>query len=309
MMNKTSFILLGLLFSVPVMHAQVPVGRAVAGGLAEKTAQETVSRALAEDAAAKTLATSAAEKTLTETVLIPNVSQPVTNTTISSNIAATQHRSWLEQQRRNFKAWQLKRQHAKNVQSAQQIREIEQRLAQIAQLETQQSFEVSSLTDLTVDLSVPSAVPFLEHPSYLYRGLGLPADGQAVRHILEKGLLLEDVGEDGSHFIASISSPRGSKTANSLIKVTNLTKDPSIALKYAVRHTDFSDNSVPVIVKVKGILERADVVRHFKDIPSNQIEEMIVLLNYNGKSTWCRVELTESGSFKITPYKQLNPAN
>ena len=166
--------------------------------------------------------------------------------------------------------------------------------------------EVPSFVDLTVSAEKAPLLPLDRRGTKMYRGLGLPADGKAIRNILQNGLRLEDVGNDSNNLLLSmVSSDRhgGALRQMSQLKYTNLTDDPYFAFKYAARNT--GGQNVPVIISVRGI-PQAEIVRVDYDIPADQIEDVIALVNWNGTPTWCKVELA-GDAFKITPYIPVTP--
>ncbi len=166
--------------------------------------------------------------------------------------------------------------------------------------------KVPSFANLTIGSEVAPLLPFAQTPGKMYRGLGLPADGKAIRNILQNGLRLEDVGSDSCNLLLSMACNDrnvGALRQMSQVKFTNLTNSPLFAFQYASRNTN--GNNVPVIISVHGVPEDK-IVRVDYDIPAEQIDEVIALVNWNGVPTWCRVTLTED-AFKLTPYVPVTP--
>lgn len=165
---------------------------------------------------------------------------------------------------------------------------------------------VPAFTNLTVKPELAPILPLTYNPEIMYRGLGLPADGKAIRNILQNGLRLEDVGSDSCNLLLSMAcSDRnvGALRQMSQVKYTNLTNDPFFAFQYASRNTN--GNNVPVIISVRG-LPQDKILRVDYDIPADQIDEVLALVNWNGVPTWCRVTLAED-AFKLTPYLSVTP--
>ncbi|MCQ2411267.1 MAG: hypothetical protein MJ053_07470, partial [Elusimicrobiaceae bacterium] len=207
-------------------------------------------------------------------------------------------RSWLKQQQRKFKAWQLKRQHAKQVALAQQI-------AALPKIQPQRTFYTPHLSGLLVQKAnlgtVPQA-PFIQRPHYLYRGLTLSNDGSSLRNILRNGLLVDDAGAYSNNLLMSLVNTPQDAAAISSMKYTNLSQSPETAMHYAFRDLQQSDDILPVLVSVTGIEETGPVVRVQYDIPAKQLPQVVVLLRLNDELTWCLIEL-EGDTFKITPYE------
>ena len=165
---------------------------------------------------------------------------------------------------------------------------------------------VPSFANLTIGSEVAPLLPFAQTPGKMYRGLGLPADGEAIRNILQNGLRLEDVGNDSCNLLMSMAcSDRnvGALRQMSQMKFINFTNSPFFAFQYASRNTNGSN--VPVIISVHGVPEDK-IVRVDKDIPAEQIDEVIALVNWNGVPTWCTVTLAEKG-FQLRPYVPATP--
>lgn len=209
-----------------------------------------------------------------------------------------QTRSWIEQQQRNFKAWQLKREHARQI-------AFTQALAALPQLRPEQTFYTDDLTDLILQehhLRQLPALPFMERPDYLYRGLSLGSDGHNLQRILRYGLLLSDVGNFSNSLLLSLANSPYDAAAISSRKYTNLASSPQTALHYAFRKVNQSKDILPVIVSVTDEPEHNHTVRVQHDIPADRLSDVIVLLKINDTPTWCSVKL-EGSSFKITPYE------
>lgn len=209
-----------------------------------------------------------------------------------------QTRSWIEQQQRNFKAWQLKREHARQI-------ALTQALAALPQLRPELAFYADDLSGLLVQehhIHQLPALPLLARPNYLYRGLSLESDGSGLRRILHHGLLLQDVGQFSNSLLMSLASTPQDAAEISKLKYTNLAQSPHTALQYSFRKVNTSSDVLPVIVSVKGIEENGAVVRVQHDIPAEHLPEVTALLKINDTPTWCSVKLEGSG-FKITPYE------
>ncbi len=208
-------------------------------------------------------------------------------------------RSWLEQQKRNLKAWQLKREHSKQVAFAQE-------LAALPKLRTEQVFFTDDLTNWLVpeiSLSRAPQVPFMTRHNYLYRGLKLEHDGTSLRQILRHGLLLKDAGGFSNSFLVSLATTPQDAAAISSTKYTNLAKSPQFALNYAFRSAQQVPGKLPIMISVTGESEYSDIVRVQHDIPVSQIYQVIGLLHIEQQPTWCLIEL-EGDTFKITPYER-----
>ena len=239
---------------------------------------------------------------VSEGAMVGTIAWPLERQVLPSPIeviepAAPQTRSWLEQQQRNFKAWQLKREHAKQLALRQQI-------AALPQLQTEQLFRVNSLEGLLtgpVALRDIPALPYIERPGYLYRGLSLHQDGQSVRNILENGLRTDDAGDHSNYLLMALASSGRSAAAVAGKKFTNLTQAPDVALGYALRRS-YTEDSFPVLVAVTGEENYGPIVQVDHDIPAEQITSLVALLRVNDQPTWCLLQW-EDGAFQITPFK------
>ncbi len=211
----------------------------------------------------------------------------------------TKERSWLEQQRRNIKAWQLKQQRA-------QLAILRQAIAALPQLRVESAFQATDLTPYRIEqISTQQMppLPALTRPGYLYRGLGLSAQGEEMRNIFQNGLRICDVGRNSNCLLLAMSSSAHSAAAVTSIKYTNLTKKPKLALDYALRNSRYVENGIPAIVIVTGSEDNGKIVQQVThDIPADHIEGMLVLMNIEDKPTWCLVQLQEE-HFVITPYE------
>lgn len=168
-------------------------------------------------------------------------------------------------------------------------------------LQPQKAFFVTDFTALPYTQGAIPTLPFGYHADYMYRGMGLPLDGAAVRNILENGLLIKDVGPNNNDRRMAYASAGGLGALKAVSKerVINLTDSPATALYYAQRYLH---KGMITLVSVKESHERSDIITFTKDIPANQIQELVALLEIDGNPTWCKVEAVPEG-FKIIPYE------
>lgn len=238
---------------------------------------------------------------------------------LQRNIAQTQlpaaaQRSWLEQQKRDMKAWQIKHQrHLAQQQIAKRAlaeKEYQKALASLPRLQPTQTFKVANFSAHVPTLNqLPKpTVPFAANPGNIaYRGLALAADGSSVANILKNGLRLQDAGEDSNTLRIAYASHGGYDAIKSVLDpVTNLTYGPNSAVSWGAKRLS-NDLPILTIVKIRGTFEGTSVEIATEDIPASQIEEVIVRLNIEGKSTWCKVELNEDNTFTLTPYEPNYP--
>ncbi|WP_432634127.1 hypothetical protein [Candidatus Avelusimicrobium sp.] len=147
--------------------------------------------------------------------------------------------------------------------------------------------------------TMPAETPWKATPQDMYRALSLPADGAALRNIMENGLLLKDVGKfSNNRTMAYVSGdPRMVRTVSSM-RFNSLASDPNNAVHYAKMH---HSKDIIVVVRVQGLPEHEKVAHVGRDIPAENIKEVIAALNIGGNTVWCRVEATPNG-FTFTPY-------
>ena len=144
--------------------------------------------------------------------------------------------------------------------------------------------------------------PFAVRPQLIFRGLALSPENTApaIRNILENGLRLKDVGHHATNRTSSLAAGVNVKAATLAAKpVTNLTEDPFAAADWAKRRA--YENSTLVVVVVNSSA-RGEIIQFSWDIPAEEINSVIALLNVNGQKTWCKVEVAGEG-FKITPFE------
>lgn len=144
--------------------------------------------------------------------------------------------------------------------------------------------------------------PFAVRPQLIFRGLALAPENTApaIRNILENGLRLKDVGHHAANHTSSLAAGINVKAATLAAKpVTNLTADPFAAADWAKRRA--YENSTLVVVVVNSSA-RGEIIQFSWDIPAEEINSVIALLNVNGQKTWCKVEVAGEG-FKITPFE------
>ncbi|MBR4356272.1 MAG: hypothetical protein IKP96_06910 [Elusimicrobiaceae bacterium] len=208
-------------------------------------------------------------------------------------------RSWLEQQKRNFKAWQLKRQHARQL-------ALQQKIAALPELQTDQMFLATSLDGFQINpktiKDIP-ALPYIQQDGFLYRGLGLSKNGRRIRNILENGLRTQDVDSESNCLLMALSASGRSAAAVSGKKLTNLTQSPELAMSYALQRSRIADNFLPVMVAVTGEQQHGYIVQVEHDIPADQIDSVIALLSLDGMPTWCLLQW-EGEQFVITPFER-----
>lgn len=228
------------------------------------------------------------------------------NTVPQIHNAATQ-RSWLEQQKRNWKARQLHNQRRKRdeqyAQLEQQLQQLEALEKTLPQLTPAHTFETDEFSHLLVAQLPDEPLPLLERPGVLYRGMALPADGEAVKNILQNGLRLEDLGSHATTKLLAMSG--GIRGLVSTRPVTNLTSLPQDALYWGTQRTE-PGKELLVIAVVKNQTQSGKVVLYSDDIPAENIDYLIVPLHLGSKPLWYKVELTEDspyGPFRLTPYE------
>ncbi len=220
--------------------------------------------------------------------------------------APASNRSWLEQQKRNRKAYQLHQQ--RRVRDARLEQELSAQLARQAMLDKlpqanlDHQFVVDDFTALIPEQMPTAEVPLVAGPGMLFRGLALPADGKAVQNILQNGLRVADVGtEANTRNLAIAGAMPGMGKALAHTPMTNLTSFPTEAAGWAV--TRFTEGKpLLAVVAVNGQTQSGKVVLVAHDIPAGQITHVFVPLNVNGQVAWCQIELTENGQFLVTPY-------
>jgi len=173
---------------------------------------------------------------------------------------------------------------------------------------SQESFEVENFEDLIVtDVNAEqaaAALPLQAKKGTLFRGMALSADGNSLKKIFAKGLLLEDVTANAGTLITSMAGGMGfggMRAARQASRNINLTNSPQDAAKWGARFNDPSKRLI-VVTQVDGLnsLDKS-IVNHPYDIAPEKVSAIYALLNIDGKATWCLVESTESGKFKVTP--------
>ena len=166
-----------------------------------------------------------------------------------------------------------------------------------------QGFIVHDFTDLAYESGELPTSPFAPHPHYMYRGLGLSADGSAVRNILENGLQVKDVGPDHNTRRLAYASHMGRGALQAIARqpVINLSNSPTVAIYYAKR---YQAKGMLVLVVVKEKNNHKKIITTPKDISAQDIQALAAVLSIDGKPTWCQIELTADG-FLITPYAPL----
>ena len=162
------------------------------------------------------------------------------------------------------------------------------------------SLPIKDFSDYKTDLkTLPAETPWKATPQDMYRALSLSADGAALRNIMENGLLLKDVGKFSNNRVMSFVSgnPRAVQTVAN-VQFNSLAADPNTAVYYAKQH---HSKDIIVVVRVQGLPEHGKVVHVGRDIPAENIQEVIAALNIGGQTVWCRVKAGKDG-FTFTPY-------
>lgn len=216
----------------------------------------------------------------------------------------TTQRPWLEQQKRNWKAYRLHQaRRARDLEAQIQAQERAAReaiLAKLPKANPAHQFIAQNFNEL-IPAQIPAEeLPLVAQPGVLFRGMALPTDGEAVKNILQNGLRLEDLGSHATTKLLSISG--GARGAVSSVRpVTNLSSIPSEALYWATQRIE-PGKELPVITVVKNQTQSGEVVLVSQDIPAEDITHVLVPVNYNGKPVWGNVELAPDGGFLVTPY-------
>ncbi len=217
-----------------------------------------------------------------------------------------QHRSWLEQQQRNFQAWKLKRQRRirdrKHAQQ-EQTRQLHQTLlASLPQANPEHAFETGDLTPFLAENLPAEEIPLLPQEGVLFRGMALDPAGTSLHAILTHGIRLQDLGSHASTKLLAMSGGmRGTVSAVSSHPAINLTSFLQDALYWGTQRIE-PGKELLVIVKVEGMEQSGKVVLYSQDIPASYITQVVVPLSVNGKAAWCEIKQTENNKFLVTPY-------
>ena len=218
----------------------------------------------------------------------------------------TKDRPWLVQQQRNFKAWKLHRQrrlrdqqNQKEQEALQAQKELE---AKLPQPNPQMAFETTDFANLLSEQIPQEELPLVAKPGFLYRGMALSTDGDALKNILQNGLLLADVGlEANTRNLAFSGGNRAAMTAIVNAPVINLTSFPVNAAEWAAKRLT-NNKQLLVVVSVKEQTQSGKIVTVAQDIPAQQITHVFAPLLVEGTPAWCNIELTDQNTFLITPY-------
>ena len=219
-------------------------------------------------------------------------------------------RSWLVQQRRDFKAYQIKKARIQEEIRKQAQHELAKQA--LPSLLTEKSFTTTDLRAFVPqhNQQPKPTVPFLAQSGEIaYRGLALSADGNSIRNIITNGLRLQDAGEENSTLRLAYASHGGFYAMRHLLEnpVTNITYGPHSAASWGARRLS-PDLPILTIVKIKGSFDGDSMEVVTQDIPASQIEEVAVRLNLDGNLTWCKVQLNADNSFTLIPYEPMYKA-
>lgn len=166
------------------------------------------------------------------------------------------------------------------------------------------SFTTADLTQFKVprnlfDTPAPK-IPFQHQRALIYRGLGLNADGAAIRNILQNGLRVQDAGSEANTLRLAMAGPHARSVITQLSQpITNLTSNPADATFYATRLLKADQISVVAVVRS---VEKGSIIVETQDIPADQIYALAALLYIDGERVWCKIEL-DGENFRITPYE------
>ncbi len=224
----------------------------------------------------------------------------------------TKNRSWLEQQKRNWKARQLhKKRQVRDLElqiQTQAQAEREAMLAKLPQINPAHQFTTKDFTNLLPKQISTSQVPLVDEPGVLFRGMALPTDGEAIKNILQNGLRVADAGtQANTRSLAVAGGQPGVSRILAKTPVTNFTSFPTGAVTWANRRV--TDNKTLIaIVAVNEQTQAGEIVQLAHDIPPSQIVRFLVPLTIDGKTVWCHIQLDLNGDFLVTPY-DISPAN
>lgn len=227
----------------------------------------------------------------------------------TQSLPMPQTRSWLTQQTRNFKAWQLKQNHRKQIAAHMQAeldaQAIEQAKAALPPLMPEKKLIVDNFEGFIAHPDQPKpVVPFVaELGKIAYRGIALGTDGKAVANILKNGLRLQDLGKDNNNLRMTYAGQLGYGAMKHISKnpVTNITDTPESAEVWGTRRMT-PDFPILTLVKIRGEFAGDPVEVLTEDIPATDIEEVVVRLNIDGTLTWCKVQLNQNNTFTLIPY-------
>ena len=229
---------------------------------------------------------------------------------------AVQQQPWLSQQAKRFQAWQLKRsirkQNASLEKAIQHAESLELARETLPPLLPERAFVAKTLMEHTptnVSLKNMPTLPFMEETTGTsYRGLALSTDGNAIRNILINGMRTQDVGQNSNVFLHSLAAgTRGFALQLYRHPSISVTHQPSKAVEWGNLRLHPIDRPILTIVKMNGQFLGKNIEFIMEDIPANQIEELVVLLNVDNKLTWCKIQLNQDHTFTLTPYKPLYP--
>ncbi len=164
------------------------------------------------------------------------------------------------------------------------------------------AFTAADFTKLAVsqaEITTAPLFPFQNQRLLIYRGMALNTNGDAIRNILENGLLTKDVGRESNTLLLSIAGPRG-RAGAARTPITNLTDNSSEAVMWAGKRMGKQDITVVVAVNSSA---KGSIITVAEDIPAEDIYAVTALLRVNGKPTWCKLETAPEG-FRITPYQE-----
>ena len=176
---------------------------------------------------------------------------------------------------------------------------------------TQGTLEVASFDGLTLDgyTGDTPTMPIPTNNIYLYRGMGLDADG--LRNVLQNGLRVEDVKTGASaidiqsRLLSVGTMPVSSEMLQPFAeKQTYLAVHAERTVHFAYMHA-FEEGKLPVIVVVdkKWRVSDGDHVIT-QDIPAADLKEVAILVNGpQDTPIWCKVSLAQDGQrFVLAPY-------
>ena len=234
--------------------------------------------------------------------------QVLVQQTAARNALIKNKRPLWQQVKRNFQAAQLKKQRRLRDAQARNLLEQQQRRthieAALPKPNFQKTFTATDFETLLPAQAPAQPLPLAQLPGVLYRGMALAADGNALKNILQNGLLVADVGPEATTLgMVFAGGKRVSMQAVANYRVTNFTSLPHRAAFWAHKRKKDA-KPLEVIVGVEGQTKTGEVVTVGTDIAAQQIVYLVAPLQVDGKATWCHVSLSPQGTFLISPYTE-----